>query len=96
MAEHLLQQILNELKEIKSEQRSMKHDLDLVKSQLTENTNLTRAIFDRQEETDAKLEALTMDVHNLHVEVTDIKTRLAFNTYKITENELEIFKLKRQ
>lgn len=55
-----------ELQEVKAEQRLMSAKLD-------ENIQITHAIFDRQEETDAKLGALTMDVHKIHGEITSIK-----------------------
>ncbi|WP_240375660.1 hypothetical protein [Bacillus piscicola] len=58
---------------IKSEQTSMKDDITLIKVQLNENTDLTRAIRDRQEETNAKLEALSMDTHQLHGDIVSLK-----------------------
>ena len=109
MSEQFLQQILGELKEIKTEMKEFKTEMkelktemnefkteqQSMKAQLNENTQLTRAIFDRQEETDAKLESLTMDVHKLHGEVADIKDILDFTYQKTTRNELEIYKLKK-
>lgn len=49
------------------------HKFDIIIGAIKELHQMTRAIHDRQEETDAKLEALTMDVHKLHGEVTSLK-----------------------
>ncbi|WP_203246306.1 hypothetical protein [Sporosarcina beigongshangi] len=102
MSEQLLQQILGEFKEMRTEMQEFKTEMQgfkteqqSMKAQLDENTQLTRAIFDRQEETDAKLENLTMDVHKLHGEVAEIKDILDFTYQKTTRNELEIYKLKK-
>lgn len=69
-----------ELKEMRAEQQDIKVELNemraeqsLMSARLDENIQLTRAIFDRQEETDAKLEALTMDVHKMRGEITSVK-----------------------
>jgi len=63
--------IKSQLNELKSDQKETRQDIALLKSQIKENTALIRAIRDRQEETDAKLEALTMDVHKLNGFVTE-------------------------
>lgn len=96
MSEQILKRILDELKEIKSEQAQMK-------SQLDENTQMTKAIYNRQEETDAKLESLTFNVHKLQGEVTsiketvtDIKGEIEYTYEKTSKNELEIFKLRKE
>jgi peptidoglycan hydrolase CwlO-like protein len=47
--------------------------LDLILKGIKELQQITRAIYDRQEETDAKLEALASDVHKLHGEITAIR-----------------------
>ena len=80
MSDQLLQQIIkkldnmdNELKEIKSEQQSMNETQSLMQTQQTETNQLVRVIIDRQDETDAKLEALTMDVHKIRGDVTEMK-----------------------
>lgn len=96
MSEKLLNQILEELKG--------------VKSQLDENTQMTRAIYDRQEEADAKLEAFSMDVHKAYGKITaleenstiikdkltNIEDKLAFTSFKTFQNEEEIFKLRKE
>ncbi|MEK0285313.1 hypothetical protein P5F76_01075, partial [Caldifermentibacillus hisashii] len=71
-------------------------------TQLTETNQIVRAIRDRQDETDAKLDALSIDVHKLHgelnfvkEEISDIKATVDFTYHKTSQNELEIFKLKR-
>ncbi|WP_096198882.1 hypothetical protein [Bacillus sp. FJAT-45350] len=55
---------------------------------------LVRAIHDRHEETDAKLDSLTMDVHNLHGEVTSMKNDITYFDRKTGEHDREIFKIK--
>lgn len=100
MSEKLLQQILTELTGIKNEVTGIKNEQATIKSQLEENTQLTKAIFNRQEETDAKLENLTMEVHKIHGdlsslkdELKDIKDEVTFTYQKTSKNELDIFKL---
>lgn len=51
--------------------------LDLLLEGMGELRQITRAILDRQDETDAKLEALAMDVHQLRGEVAGIKENVA-------------------
>lgn len=72
--------VKSELGSVKSELGSMKSELGslreiqaLMQSQLSETNAIVRAIRDRQEETDAKLDALSMDVHKLHGELTHLK-----------------------
>ncbi|MNJ50405.1 hypothetical protein D3C77_456770 [compost metagenome] len=66
---------------------------------------ITTAIRDRQEETDAKLEALTMDVNKIHGStvridqkmdetLSDIRGDVRFLNHRIADLELEIDKLK--
>ncbi|WP_342509631.1 hypothetical protein [Sporosarcina sp. FSL K6-2383] len=90
-----MQGFKTEMQGFKTEMQGFKTEQQSMKVQLDENTQLTRAIFDRQEETDAKLENLTMDVHKLHGEVAEIKDILDFTYQKTTRNELEIYKLKK-
>ncbi|MFJ7971401.1 hypothetical protein [Psychrobacillus sp. NPDC096389] len=114
MSEKLLQQILSELTGIKSEITGINNELATInneitiiksnqatiKAQLEENTQLTKAIFNRQEESDAKLESLSMDIHKIHGdlsslkgEMRDIKNEVTFTYQKTSKNELDIFKL---
>lgn len=61
-------------------------------TQLQETNEIVRAIRDRQEETDAKLDALSMDVHKLHGEVASVKTkqeRLEIIVEKLSARSLE-------
>lgn len=58
---------------VKSDILDLKESHGLMQIQLNETNALVRAIRDRQEETDAKLDALSMDVHKLHGEVASIK-----------------------
>lgn len=83
-----------ELQKLNQRMNQMEDELQLIKEQIKETTDITRVIRDRQEETDAKLDALSMDVNKLHGEIADVKTRIAFHSHKITETELEIFKIK--
>lgn len=66
MSNDLLKQILNKLENMEAEQQSMKAQLD-------ENTRLTRALYDRQEETDAKLTSLAEDMNFMKGEMTTLK-----------------------
>ncbi|BAQ10951.1 hypothetical protein OXB_2480 [Bacillus sp. OxB-1] len=112
MSEKLLQQILAELKDVKTEMKDFKFELNEIKSKVDDNTKkletldelkeITLALRDRQEETDARLESLAMDVHKMQGNVTDIKEQLAdirseleFTYQKTAKNEMELFKLKR-
>ncbi|WP_435922743.1 hypothetical protein [Paenibacillus sp. DYY-L-2] len=58
---------------VKSDILDLKESQGLMQIQLNETNVIVRAIRDRQEETDAKLDALSMDVHKLHGEVASIK-----------------------
>ena len=76
MSEKILQQILTEIRDmksdisdLKSDMTSVKSDMASVKSQFDENTQIIKSIPDRQR-TVAKLENLTMDVHYLRGEFT--------------------------
>ncbi len=91
-----LSDVKSDLGEVKTELSDVKSDLGSVKSQLNENTQLTKAIYDRQEETDAKLEALSIDVHKAYGKITNLEDKLAFNSYKAFQNEEAIFNLKRE
>lgn len=98
----MLESIIQEaLKPIKEEMQTIKGEVQTIKSQVNENTQLLKAVIQRQEETDAKLDAISTDVHKLHGEInyikeemSDIKTTVDFTYQKTTKNELEIFKLK--
>lgn len=52
---------------------NIESDMKVIKSKLDENTQLIRSVRDRQEETDAKLESLSMDVYQLHGELSSLK-----------------------
>jgi hypothetical protein len=56
MNEDKLDLILSELGVMKSDIGSLKTEMGLVKSQLDENTQLTKAVYHRQEVADAKLQ----------------------------------------
>lgn len=73
MSNDLLKQILNKLENIEAEQQNMKLCQQSMKAQLDENTRLTRALYDRQEETDAKLTSLAEDMNFMKGEMTYLK-----------------------
>jgi len=66
MDEQILNRILEELKAINTRMGSLE-------SGQAELQLITRAIRDRQDETDAKLEALAMDIHRLNGTVESIQ-----------------------
>ena len=66
MSEQLLRKILEEIQSVKETQ-------NLTQTQLTETNQIVRAIRDRQENTDAKLESISMDVNKIHGEIISIK-----------------------
>jgi chromosome segregation ATPase len=59
------------------ERSSVSDQTELLLTSIKELQQLTRAILDRQDETDAKLEALAMDVHYIKGEVTAMKQDIA-------------------
>ncbi|MFZ2462943.1 MAG: hypothetical protein WAW77_04830 [Caldibacillus thermoamylovorans] len=67
------QSMQTEIKSMKSEIKDIKESQYLMQTQLNETNEIVRAIRHRQEETDAKLDALSMDVHKLHGEVLSLK-----------------------
>lgn len=88
---------------MKDEQLAMREGLVLMQSQIEENTALTKAIRDRQEETDAKLENLVFNMHKqqgditaIRETVTNIKSEIEYTYEKTSRNELEIFKLRKE
>ncbi len=62
--------IQTDMKQMKDE---IHKDMKLMKAQLDENTEMIKAILHRQDETDAKLEGLSLDFAKLHEEVVSIK-----------------------
>ncbi|MBE1553373.1 hypothetical protein [Sporosarcina limicola] len=100
--------ILNELREIhgsirKLDERVGKLDerVGSLESGQKELFQITRAILDCQEEADAKLEILSMDVHRLHGDVKELKVRfidiskdVEFTYLKTSKHEMEIYKIK--
>ncbi|MEK4513111.1 hypothetical protein [Paenibacillus sp. FSL K6-2524] len=74
------QSMKSDMQSMKSDMQSMKSDIlslkgtqGLMQIQLNETNTIVRAIRDRQDETDAKLDALSMDVHKLHGELIFLK-----------------------
>lgn len=58
---------------LKTDMHKLKTDVQVLESGQGELHQLTRAIYDRQEETDARMESLTMDVHKATGSVTSLK-----------------------
>lgn len=88
---------------LKEELEPIKEDIQSLKSGQSELNQLVRAIHDRQEESDAKIENLTFNVFKLQGEVTsiketvtDIKDDIEYTYEKTSKNELEIFKLRKE
>ena len=69
----MFEKLMNEIQGVKEEVGGLKGELQNVKSQLDENTQLIKALYHRQEETDAKIENLSHDVHQIHQELTSFK-----------------------
>lgn len=102
----ILQSVIEEaLEPIHKELKSMNTRLGSLESGQSELHQITTAIRDRQEETDAKLEALTMDVNKIHgstvrIEqkmdetLSDIRGDVRFLNHRIADLELEVDKLK--
>lgn len=57
--------------------------LELILSRLDELTQITKAIRDRQDETDAKLEALAMDLHKSRGEISEFRDETSLNFKKM-------------
>lgn len=63
----------SQINELKNTQMQFAEKQDLMQIQLQETNQIVRAIRDRQDETDAKLDALSIDVHKLYGEDIAIK-----------------------
>jgi len=98
MSDQILNQILNELKSLNTRMST----LEVGQSELHQ---ITSAIRDRQEETDAKLEALSMDVNKTHgntvrieekidENLNDIRGDVRFLSHRIVALEMDVDKLK--
>lgn len=79
--------------------------LETLESGQAELQQIIRAVRDRQEETDAKLEALTMDVNKIHgntvrIEqklddnINDVRGDIRFLSHRVVALEMEVDKLK--
>lgn len=103
MSEEILKQILQEIKEIKAEIGDMKVDITdmkvditgikadqvTMKSQIAENTQLLKAVIHRQDEFDAKMDGLTLDVAKIHGEVSTLNNTVS----EIRENQTSIHQM---
>lgn len=68
--------IREEQREIREEQRVIREEQQALKNGQKELYDLVNALIHRQEETDTKLESLTMDVHRMHGEITAMKQEI--------------------
>lgn len=108
--EKVLQEILTTVQAIQTDVSQLKTDVksldirvgNLEKGQI-ELIEICRSIRDRQEETDAKVEGISMDVHELYgkVEKVDEKVSLINEDQKsvnqiVGEHEVSIRSLRRQ
>lgn len=97
----------HDVDQLKIDTKRLRQDVDIMKPQLQENTEITKAIHHRQEETDARLESLSMDVAKAYGEISAVKESvnvieknmatkedLEFYDMKISKHEREIFKIK--
>lgn len=104
----MLQFVINEsLQPVKDDIRSVKDEIQLLKTGQEELRLITSAIRDRQEETDAKLEALSMDVNHMHGDLVRIEQKLdeneselrgdvRFLNHRIADLEMKVEKLKKR
>ncbi|KMY58494.1 hypothetical protein [Geobacillus stearothermophilus] len=67
------QEIRKEQQEIRLEQQRLRQEQDSLRAGQTELNGIVAALLHRQDETDAKLEALAADVHQLHREFSSLK-----------------------
>ncbi|MEF2968052.1 hypothetical protein V3851_19670 [Paenibacillus sp. M1] len=79
-----MQSMKSEMQSMGSEMQSMKSDIQglkgtqgLMQTQLSETHAIVRAISDRQDVTDAKLDALSMDMNKRHGEQNSIREEQA-------------------
>jgi len=82
--------IREEQKAIREEQKTFREELKLIREEQEALKNgqkelydLVNALLHRQEETDAKLESLTMDVHRMHGEITAMKQEIRMLSEKV-------------
>jgi chromosome segregation ATPase len=81
---------------IDSRMDRMEGKQDLMQTQLDETSRILKAVYDRQEVSDAKLTALSSDVDNLHGYVKKIDTKVDLNQKsmdKMLENQAAIFEM---
>lgn len=77
MSDTTLNLILQKLEAMENDVRGMKDEITSIKTQLDENTQITKAIHHRQSESDAKLEGLSLDFAKLHGDVISTKDSVA-------------------
>lgn len=65
--------IENDVQELKTDVRELKTDVHSLKSGQSELYQIYRALRDRQDESDAKLDGMAMDVHRMQGDVTALK-----------------------
>ncbi|MGP0583653.1 hypothetical protein [Paenibacillus timonensis] len=98
MSDQILNQILDKLEDMNTR-------IGSIESGQVELQQIILAIHDRQDETDAKLEALTIDVNKIHgntvrIEqklddnINDIHGDIRFLSHRVVALEMEVDKLK--
>ncbi|ERI04520.1 hypothetical protein HMPREF0083_06032 [Aneurinibacillus aneurinilyticus ATCC 12856] len=85
--EKTLHLILDKLQSLESGQKQINQRLDLLESGQKELQQITKAILDCQEETDARLEALSSDIQSVYGEVKEIKDTMATKKELIQSEE---------
>lgn len=81
---------------IKKELQEMKTKMETLESGQHELQQITRAIRDRQDETDAKLEALSMDVHHLNGKVEGLSAKVEELSAKVEAQGQELHTFRRE
>lgn len=83
------QSIENKMKSMENKMQSMESTVQTMNIRMEENIQITKAILHRQEEADAKIEGLSLDLAKLHGEVTSVKSSVS----KLTEDQKSIHEL---
>ncbi|AVD55934.1 MAG: hypothetical protein SOH59_07805 [Heyndrickxia faecalis] len=86
---------------LESGQKELNNKFEVLESGQKELGQIVRTIRDRQEETDAKIDALSMDVHHVHGEIAgvkeeikDLRNGVIFVNRKVADAEFEINMMK--
>jgi len=102
----MLQEILGEIKSIKSEFNSfkseifqeitsIKSDIDIIKGQVKENYDILGDLEHRVEENTAQLTAISQDLIYVKGDISKFKNRLDYQFIEIAKNKEELIELKK-